>query len=148
VRGLAHITGGGLTENLPRILPEGLGAEIDLDAWALPPVFGWLRAQGGIEDAEMLKTFNCGIGMVLVVAPDRAEALAALLREAGETVSHAIGRVEPGAGMRYRGPGVRLPSAGPARNRGDGAVYCRHRPGRPAPCIGGRSASRSLERRA
>ena len=102
VHGLAHITGGGLTENLPRILPEGLGAEIDLGAWTLPVVFGWLRAQGGIDDAEMLKTFNCGIGMVLAVAPDRAEALAEMLRAAGETVSR-IGTVTPGAGIRYTG---------------------------------------------
>ena len=67
MRGLAHITGGGLTENLPRILPEGAGAEVDLGAWELPAVFGWLREQGGVADAEMLKTFNCGIGMVAVV---------------------------------------------------------------------------------
>ncbi len=102
VRGLAHITGGGLTENLPRILPQGLGAVIDLDAWTLPTGFAWLRLQGSLEAAEMLKTFNCGIGMVLVVAPDRAEALATDLRAAGETV-HTIGRVEPGAGVRYTG---------------------------------------------
>ncbi|MHA6346475.1 phosphoribosylformylglycinamidine cyclo-ligase [Roseivivax sp. CAU 1761] len=102
VHALAHITGGGLTENLPRVLPEGLGAEIDLDAWDLPPVFAWLREQGGMEAAEMLKTFNCGIGMVLVVAEDRAEALAALLAEAGETVTR-LGRVRDGAGMRYSG---------------------------------------------
>ena len=102
VHALAHITGGGLTENLPRVLPDGLGARIDLDAWALPPVFGWLREVAGIAEGEMLKTFNCGIGMVLVVAPDRAEALAALLREAGESV-HLLGHVEPGAGVAYRG---------------------------------------------
>ena len=83
LRGLAHITGGGLTENLPRILPEGAGAEIDLDAWALPAVFGWLREEGGIADPEMLKTFNCGIGMVAVVAPERAEALADVLGGGG-----------------------------------------------------------------
>ena len=80
VHALAHITGGGLTENLPRVLPEGLGARVDLDAWALPPVFDWLRAAGGVADAEMLRTFNCGIGMVAVVDPDRADALAAVLR--------------------------------------------------------------------
>jgi phosphoribosylformylglycinamidine cyclo-ligase len=102
VRALAHITGGGLTENLPRVLPEGLGAAIDLDAWRLPPVFGWLRAAGGIAEGEMLRTFNCGIGMVLVVAPDRAEAIAALLVDAGETVVR-LGTVRPGAGVAYRG---------------------------------------------
>src|SRR5690606_3298729 len=60
VHALAHITGGGLTENLPRVLPEGLGARIDLAAMPLPPVFSWLRATGGVAEAEMLKTFNCG----------------------------------------------------------------------------------------
>ena len=69
---LAHITGGGLTENLPRVLPDGMGAEIDLAAWTLPPVFGWLAQTGGMAQAEMLKTFNCGIGMVLVVGAARA----------------------------------------------------------------------------
>jgi phosphoribosylformylglycinamidine cyclo-ligase len=102
VRGLAHITGGGLTENLPRVLPEGLGARIDLGAWALPPVFAWLRATGGIAEGEMLKSFNCGIGMMLVVAPDRAEALAELLGRAGERVVR-LGEVEPGAGVLYTG---------------------------------------------
>jgi phosphoribosylformylglycinamidine cyclo-ligase len=102
VHALAHITGGGLTENLPRVLPEGLGAEIDLGAWSLPPVFRWLAEEGGLEQAELLKTFNAGIGMVLAVAADRAEALEALLTEAGETV-HRIGHVAPGAGVRYAG---------------------------------------------
>ncbi|HRO09948.1 phosphoribosylformylglycinamidine cyclo-ligase [Amaricoccus sp.] len=102
VRGLAHVTGGGLTENLPRVLPAGLGAAIDLDAWPLPPVFAWLRDAGGVTEAEMLKTFNCGIGMVAVVAPDRAEALAGLLEQAGEAPI-AIGQVVPGAGVRYSG---------------------------------------------
>jgi phosphoribosylformylglycinamidine cyclo-ligase len=102
VHALAHITGGGLTENLPRVLPEGLGAEIDLGAWELPGVFRWLRAEGGIAEAEMLKTFNCGIGMVAVVAADRAGALAVQLREAGETV-RVLGHVTAGQGVAYRG---------------------------------------------
>ena len=102
VHGLAHITGGGLTENLPRVLPEGLGAEIDLNAWELPPVFRWLAATGGMAEAEMLKTFNCGIGMIVVCAADRAEALAELLTEAGETVSR-IGTVTEGQGVAYKG---------------------------------------------
>ncbi|MBF9046727.1 phosphoribosylformylglycinamidine cyclo-ligase [Rhodobacterales bacterium LSUCC0031] len=102
VHGLAHITGGGLTENLPRVLPEGLGAQIDLGAWRLPPVFRWLAAEGSLAEAEMLKTFNAGIGMVLVVAADRADALTALLAEAGESV-YRLGHVTPGAGVSYTG---------------------------------------------
>jgi phosphoribosylformylglycinamidine cyclo-ligase len=98
----AHITGGGLTENLPRVLPEGLGAQIDLDAWTLPALFGWMRGVGGIAEAEMLKTFNCGIGMVLVVDPAQAKVLTALLSEAGETV-HTLGHVTAEAGIRYSG---------------------------------------------
>ncbi|MEY1555475.1 phosphoribosylformylglycinamidine cyclo-ligase [Yoonia sp. R2331] len=102
VHGLAHITGGGLTENLPRVLPDGLGADVDLSSWTLPPVFRWLADQGGMAEAEMLKTFNAGIGMVLVVAPDRAAALTDLLQTAGETV-HTLGHVTTGAGVRYAG---------------------------------------------
>jgi phosphoribosylformylglycinamidine cyclo-ligase len=102
VHGVAHITGGGLTENLPRVLPDGLGATVDLDAWPLPPVFVWLRSAGGIAEAEMLKTFNCGIGLVLAVAPDRADDLADRLAASGETV-RVIGRVTPGAGVAYTG---------------------------------------------
>ncbi|RYH10383.1 phosphoribosylformylglycinamidine cyclo-ligase [Tropicimonas sp. IMCC6043] len=102
VHGLAHITGGGLTENLPRVLPEGLGTAVDLSSWTLPPVFRWLAEAGGLERAELLKTFNAGIGMVLVVEPSRADALAALLAEEGETV-HRIGTVVPGAGVSYSG---------------------------------------------
>jgi phosphoribosylformylglycinamidine cyclo-ligase len=102
LRALAHITGGGLTENLPRVLPEGLGARIDLGAWGLPPVFGWLRDAAGVADDEMLKSFNCGIGMVAVVSPDWAESLAALLAAEGERVA-VIGRVEAGQGVAYDG---------------------------------------------
>ncbi len=102
VHALAHITGGGLTENLPRILPDGLGVEVDLASWDLPPVFKWLAQTGGMAEAEMLKTFNCGIGLVLVVAGDQAEALTALLRDAGETVTQ-IGSVTASSGVSYRG---------------------------------------------
>ncbi len=102
VHGLAHITGGGLTENLPRVLPEGLGAQIDLGSWTLPPVFQWLASEGSLAQAEMLKTFNAGIGMVLVVDAARADALAALLSEAGESV-HRLGHVLPGTGVSYTG---------------------------------------------
>ena len=102
VHALAHITGGGLTENLPRVLPEGLGAEINLGAWMLPPVFRWLAGTAGMAEAELLKTFNCGIGMIAVVAQDRAEAMTALLSGLGETVV-PLGDVTPGQGVSYRG---------------------------------------------
>ena len=102
VHAAAHITGGGITENLPRVLPKGLGAEVDLNAWTLPPVFDWLAEAGGIAESEMLKTFNSGVGMILAVAADRAEELAALLAQSGETVLR-LGHVVPGAGVRYSG---------------------------------------------
>ena len=100
--GFAHITGGGLTENVPRMLPDGLGAEIDLSAWTLPPVFAWLGDAGGLDEAEMLRTFNAGIGFVAVVAADRADEARDLFAAAGETVVD-LGRVVPGEGVRYRG---------------------------------------------
>lgn len=102
VHGLAHITGGGLTENVPRILPEGLGVEIDLGTWVLPPVFKWLSGEAHLAESEMLKTFNAGIGMVLAVAEDRADDLAAILADHGERVSR-IGTVVEGEGVRYSG---------------------------------------------
>ncbi len=102
VHGFAHITGGGLTENPPRVLPEGLACEIDLSSWTLPPVFRWLAETAGMSEAELLKTFNCGIGMMVVVAGDRAEAVAQVLRDAGETVV-PLGRVVAGAGVIYKG---------------------------------------------
>ncbi|HAK62438.1 MAG TPA: phosphoribosylformylglycinamidine cyclo-ligase, partial [Alphaproteobacteria bacterium] len=97
VTALAHITGGGLTENLPRVLPKGLIAEVDLASWALPPLFVWLKRSGNISEAEMLKTFNCGVGMVAVVAQDQAEEVMALLGGQGETV-FPIGRLVAGSG--------------------------------------------------
>ncbi|TLP64432.1 phosphoribosylformylglycinamidine cyclo-ligase [Parasedimentitalea maritima] len=102
VHALAHITGGGLTENLPRVLPDDLGADIDLNAWELPGVFQWMAKTGNIEESEMLKTFNCGIGMILSVSADQADALTELLTAEGETVSR-LGTVTAGAGMRYSG---------------------------------------------
>ncbi len=102
VHGLAHITGGGLTGNLPRVLPEGLGASVDLRSWPLPPVFGWLAKEGGLATAELLKTFNAGVGMVLVVDPDRAADVTRTLENAGQTV-FAIGEVTQGAGVTYFG---------------------------------------------
>jgi phosphoribosylformylglycinamidine cyclo-ligase len=102
VHGLAHITGGGLTENPPRVLPEGLACEIDLGAWALPPVFRWLATTANMSEPELLKTFNCGIGMILVVAEDRADALTDLLTLEGETVTR-LGTIVKGQGVVYKG---------------------------------------------
>ncbi|SLN36393.1 Phosphoribosylformylglycinamidine cyclo-ligase [Falsiruegeria litorea R37] len=102
VHALAHITGGGLTENLPRVLPDEMGAEIDLNTWDLPPVFEWMAETGGIVVAEMLKTFNCGIGMIVVCDPEQADALTALLSEAGEAVSR-LGTVTGTPGVAYSG---------------------------------------------
>ncbi len=77
LHGMAHITGGGLTENIIRVIPDGLGLQIDASAWTLPPVFDWLQREGAVENAEMWRTFNCGIGFVLVVAPDQLAAVQA-----------------------------------------------------------------------
>ncbi len=95
VRALAHITGGGLPENLPRVLPEGCGAVIDLASWRRPAVFEWLRSAGNIPEHEMYRTFNCGLGMAVVVPSDQAEATVAFLGEQGETAWIA-GRIETG----------------------------------------------------
>lgn len=86
IKAMAHITGGGFTENIPRVLPKHLAAKIDLNSVKLPPVFHWLRATGNIAEKEMLKTFNCGTGMIVVVASDNAEAVKTILEREGETV--------------------------------------------------------------
>ena len=102
VHALAHITGGGITENPPRVVPAGLACAIDLSAWALPPVFRWLAETAGMTEPELLKTFNCGIGMIAVVAADRADTLANLLAAQGETV-YRLGHIVPGDGVIYTG---------------------------------------------
>ena len=84
VKGIAHITGGGLVGNVPRILPDGVQARLHRDAWTWQPLFAWLQATGAIADAEMFRVFNAGIGLVVVVAPERADAAIATLRDAGE----------------------------------------------------------------
>jgi phosphoribosylformylglycinamidine cyclo-ligase len=84
VKALAHITGGGLPENLPRVLPEGTKAVVDTNSWQQPDIFAWLQKNGGIEDFEMLRTFNCGVGMVACVDAENADAAIALLAEQGE----------------------------------------------------------------
>ncbi len=99
VHGFAHITGGGLTDNIPRVLPEGLGVRLDPGAWRRDPVWEWIRTTGRIADAEMHRTFNCGIGMVAIVARSKADAALALLRAAGVEAS-LIGEVVAGAGVQ------------------------------------------------
>jgi len=99
IKALAHITGGGLTENLPRVLPATVAARIDLATFAAAPVFGWLAKAGGLDDAEMLKTFNCGIGMVVVAAKAEADAVLAALKEAGESAV-LIGEITAPGGAR------------------------------------------------
>ncbi|MCP5085662.1 MAG: phosphoribosylformylglycinamidine cyclo-ligase [Rhodobacteraceae bacterium] len=102
LKALAHITGGGLSENLPRALPGGLGAEIDLTSWQRLPIFGWLIAQAGLDQAEALKTFNCGIGMIAIAAEDDAPEIETAL--AGEGISSVrIGRVTQDIGVTYSG---------------------------------------------
>ncbi|HTP75467.1 MAG TPA: phosphoribosylformylglycinamidine cyclo-ligase [Rhizomicrobium sp.] len=97
VKGLAHITGGGITENLPRALPEGLDAEIDLTCWTPPPVFGWLARQAGIAEREMLRTFNCGLGIMAVVAAESAGHVIDAFQENGEKAMR-VGQLVAGEG--------------------------------------------------
>jgi phosphoribosylformylglycinamidine cyclo-ligase len=104
IKALAHITGGGLSENLPRVLPDTVAARVDLDAFTAPPVFGWLAKSGRLADAEMLKTFNCGIGMVVVAAKAQADAVLAALRSAGEAPL-IVGAITPAGGERSEAKG-------------------------------------------
>jgi len=92
VKGMAHITGGGLTENVPRVLQDNLTAVLHKDAWTLPPLFQWLQKAGNVADDEMHRVFNCGIGMVVIVSPADAPAAIAHLKDAGETV-YQIGEI-------------------------------------------------------
>ncbi|MXX88451.1 MAG: phosphoribosylformylglycinamidine cyclo-ligase [Boseongicola sp. SB0677_bin_26] len=102
LHGLAHITGGGLTKNVPRVLPDGLGAEIDLGAWELPPVFAWLAEKGGFSEAELLQTFNAGIGMVAVTPEVLVESAVVAFVEGGHR-AFPIGRVIAGDGVVFQG---------------------------------------------
>ena len=97
IHGIVHITGGGFPDNIPRVLPVGVGVRLDLDAIPVPPVFGWLAKAGGVAEAEMLRTFNCGIGLIVIAAPDAAEAVVAALQTEGEKPV-LIGDVTPHAG--------------------------------------------------
>ncbi|HEX9948496.1 MAG TPA: phosphoribosylformylglycinamidine cyclo-ligase [Allosphingosinicella sp.] len=105
IHALAHITGGGLLENVPRILPDGLHARIDAGSWPQPRLMAFLQAQGNIEPEEMARTFNCGVGMALIVAEEGVAAICRALEEAGET-AFRIGRIEEGRkGCTVAGPG-------------------------------------------
>ena len=99
VHALAHITGGGLTENIPRVLPQGLGVRLDPRAWPRAPIWDWIQKNGRISDAEMHRTFNCGIGMVAMVPPLAADSVLRQL-EAGGEMATVIGEVIPGEGVR------------------------------------------------
>ncbi|MBB3288308.1 MULTISPECIES: phosphoribosylformylglycinamidine cyclo-ligase [unclassified Rhizobium] len=106
LKALAHITGGGFPENIPRVLPKHLAAEIDLAAVKAPPVFSWLAKTGGVEAKEMLRTFNCGIGMIVVVAQENVDAVKAVLEAEGEavvTLGRMVAREEGAPGTVYKG---------------------------------------------
>ena len=106
IKALAHITGGGFPENIPRVLPKHLAAEIDLAAVKAPAVFSWLAKTGGVEAKEMLRTFNCGVGMIAVVPADKADTVASALSAEGETVfrlGRMVAREEGAAGTIYKG---------------------------------------------
>ena len=96
IKAMAHITGGGILENLPRVLPDGVGALVRRDTWALPPVFQWLQSGGNIEDTEMLRTFNCGVGMILVTSPTEAPMALEKLQE-WHIDAWQIGEISEGA---------------------------------------------------
>ena len=102
IKGMAHITGGGITDNLPRILPEGMGALVDRTSWRVPPVFGWLQATGNVPDEDMLRTFNLGIGLIVVCAPENAGRVLDGIATSGERGARAIGTITgKGEGVAY-----------------------------------------------
>jgi phosphoribosylformylglycinamidine cyclo-ligase len=100
VKGMVHITGGGLVENIPRVLQPGLVAELDSKSWTMPPLFQWLQQHGGVADAEMHRVFNCGIGMTVIVSKENADAAVAQLQAAGETV-YRIGVIRAQVGDEH-----------------------------------------------
>lgn len=102
VKGLCHITGGGFTENVPRVLPSGTGCWIDAGAFEFLPVFDWMMRAGGVEAKEMARTFNCGIGMIVVVAPERVEEVTKMLKESGDSKVYQIGEVNDVEGCEMR----------------------------------------------
>ena len=101
LKGLSHITGGGFLENIPRVLPSGTGCYIDARTWELPPVFKWLMKEGGVQPLEMARTFNNGIGMILIVGPDKVDEVVQTIQASGEKV-YSIGEVVAGEAVEMR----------------------------------------------
>ncbi len=100
VKAMAHITGGGFVDNIPRVLPDGVGVRIDLGAWEVPPLFRLIQRAGGVSDAEMFRVFNMGIGFVLIAAPEQVEETLTRLRASGET-AYLLGAAVEGAGVEF-----------------------------------------------
>lgn len=102
LKGMSHITGGGFIENIPRVLPKGLGCYVDASAWSLPPVFRFIMQKGGVEPLEMARTFNNGIGMVIIVGPNDVDAVMAALRKGGQASVYRVGEVTTKSGVEMR----------------------------------------------
>lgn len=102
LKGMSHITGGGFIENIPRVLPKGMGCYIDASTWQMPPVFRFVMEHGGVDPLEMARTFNNGIGMVIIVDPLKVSAAVAFLREAGDAAVYKIGEVTSASGVEMR----------------------------------------------
>jgi phosphoribosylformylglycinamidine cyclo-ligase len=102
IKGMAHITGGGITDNLPRVLPAGTEAIVRLGSWEVPPLFRWLASAGGVPQDDMLRTFNMGIGLILTVSPADADEVIGAVRAAGEPGARVIGEIAPGSAQRVR----------------------------------------------
>lgn len=103
LKGLSHITGGGFTENIPRVLPKTVGVDIDLSQLDMPPIFRWVMSAGNIAPEEMLRTFNCGIGMVIVVSPEQVDNAIQLLQDSGDAKVYKMGTVSNSPGVKYTG---------------------------------------------
>lgn len=103
VKGLSHITGGGFVDNIPRVFPPGLGCYVDVSRWQLPPVFRFLMKEGNVKPHEMCRTFNNGVGMVVIVAKENVEEVMVLLKQSGESAVYNMGEVVTGKGVELRG---------------------------------------------
>jgi phosphoribosylamine--glycine ligase/phosphoribosylformylglycinamidine cyclo-ligase len=102
IKSMAHITGGGFIDNLPRALPRHLGCDVDVSTWTLPPVFRWIKERGGVAPEEMARTFNNGIGLVVVVAVEHVPLAMQALRQAGDAQVYEIGKVTERRGVEMR----------------------------------------------